>query len=211
MNISKLWYNERDVESSKLVDFMQRHSSIVTLLDVGCHASYSYAGKIRKQLPRMSDLKRYYGIDIIYDDVIDAVVDEYILDNVNTANIDFVPEAVVCISSLEHSGITTYTVPDYKEEQVRTFNTVYGLAYNFLFVSVPYGKEGIVPGQYANITSTQLDRFISDKKNISIEFWYNPDPIHGGDWKQISREEADKVELQPDTVTRCVCFIEATK
>jgi hypothetical protein len=82
----------------------------------------------------------------------------------------------------------------------------------FVFLTFPFGLNGLVENQYANITNADLCEFERLAECLSFrplvfDFYYNEHPQQGKPWKAISREDAAKVPLDPaiEQQTVAVC------
>jgi len=144
---------DRDCESPLVVEFLssrQWHGG--SLLDVGAHYSgETYAPMIRCYATR------YDGIDIQpADSSTAALLDNYFVGNANTFQFDLPQyDAVICVSTIEHSGVSTYQ-GDPVDERMKLFHRCLDLARKHLFISFPIGQEYTVPGQLSVVTDAQL-------------------------------------------------------
>ena len=208
LNLKKIgyqFYNERDLEIPAILDFVKEHPDVVTALDVGCHWSWSYyAPEIRKML------SNYDGLDLLADSQTAAIIDKYWQINV----LDFENrhyDLVMCISSLEHAGISTYKIKDYKLEQQEVFAKLLELSKKYLFLTFPYGKEALHKGQFANITKEQftvLSRLVDiwGKTKEELHFYFSEFPQGKKLWEEVDMEFANEVEYKSELGTRCLCI-----
>jgi len=208
------YFNERDVEIPCFLDSLQKSVltlDIKSLLDVGGHYSwYTYASKAKSILGS----RVYDCVDILDDEKTRVIVDNYIVGNV----LDIIKcyDFVSCISTIEHSGISTYKVTNPQIEILRVFNHIARLASQVMFFTFPFGAPFIYPGEYTNITKEVLDNFciLADShnfRNIKTQFFFNELPAQGYKWNEVSIEEAKIVEVDISKGTRCVCVLEARK
>lgn len=205
--------NERDLEVPAICELVSIHlSEISNLLDVGAHYSHQhYAYELRNIL----GTKQYDGIDILQDDITSMITDSYYTGNIcdfHNAPYDYVS----CISSIEHSGLTTYKQNDFRSEQIKVFTSLLNLTKKYLFMSFPFGLDHIYENQYANITDNILDKFSS----IAVDhgffiresgFYFSEFAPGGEPWFQISRYEASQKPMIKEKGTQCVCLIEWKK
>ncbi len=92
------------------------------------------------------------------------------------------------------------------------FKRVCELAKKYAILTFPYGKEGLIPGQYANITPEQLRKFIEVSGGTAVKkFFYNEFPQGRKKWRQISEAEASRVPLREDRGVQCLCVLEIEK
>lgn len=208
-NIQYQHLNERDIEIPFLINSLRRvDDSIDSLLDVGAHYSFAhYAPQIKQMLgPRI-----YTAVDILPDEKTEAIVDEYLIGNVNHLEID-PHDFVCCISTLEHCGISTYKVGDYKLEQLRTFRRLLDLTLIYGLASFPFGTEGLYPGEYSNITIPMFREFnrIISQRGFETQgfFFYNEFPQGGKEWSLIDITEAANVPMDASKGVQCVGLLE---
>lgn len=204
---SNNYKNNRDVEIPSVIDFIHIFGcSIQSLLDVGAHDSFaSYAPLVW----RFMDGKVYHAIDILEDPKTAEFVDRYIQCNVLNYTFDSRYDLVMSISAIEHCGMTTYKSPDPKHERLNFFQRLCDLSQRLVFVTFPFGLEGQVEGQYANITYEELrayDRmaFYLNFKPLTRHFYFNEFPQQGKLWREVSRNEAAQVPLNPAIDIQCV-------
>jgi len=200
------FFNERDVEISKLLEFLKQHSEkIKTILDVGCYGS-QYLSQLKEYTSNVD------GIDIFDGPKERAILRDYFVGNIREKVLRQY-DLVICLSTLEHSGIEQYQVDDYISEQEKVFAKVVDTAEHFLFATFPYGQKMFLRGFYANIARDRLSIFLTYLPyfNVSLEFWYNENPLNPAGWVQITQDEADAVEYDSSKGVRCVCILKAVK
>jgi hypothetical protein len=198
--------NERDLEIAAVIDFIKEHKGIRSVLDVGAHNTHSTYAKEIKGL-----VKQYCGVDIVGDLETALILDNYFVGNVLDEQLK-VPSAdlVFSISSIEHSGISTYQA-DWKAERVKVFKKMYELADKYLIVTCPFGAEMLIEGQYANISAEDLDLFRSvTATKLDIDYYFTP--AQQSEFTKITYEEACKVEFDPNIgIPRCIAIIRVYK
>lgn len=213
VDLSQIVYrhkNERDLERVALLSLIKSHSEFTSYLDVGAHWSWQhYAPEVRS----LTKYKRYDAIDLLNDPTTAGFVNHYYKGNVLTTKLpqyDF----VFSISSIEHSGISTYDVADgWEKERHRVFKRLFGLADKMLFLTFPFGQHALEPGQFANITPEDLTKLRIICNGFPIRTWFyfseGQDPF--SPYQKVSEAEASRVEYLPEKGTRCVCFLLVTK
>lgn len=196
-------YNERDIEYPALIDFVQR-KNIKSILDVGAFYSYkTYASELRKLV------KTYHALDIDPDPITEKIVDKYFIKNV--IDHDETYECVSCISTIEHSGISSYKNDNYIKERFKIFAKLSKLYTKYLFITFPYGKESFHENEFANITPEQLDTFKSFCTKVETKFYYSPNPQGKEPFQIVNKSFADTVEYIKELGTRCICIMEIEK
>ncbi len=196
-------YNERDIEGPALIEFVKSHTYIESLLDVGAFYSYkTYAKELALYLDR------YHAIDIDPDPLTEEIVDAYIVGNVLDHKGSY--DCVSCISTIEHSGISSYK-SDYKKERIKVFKKLLELSNKYVFLTFPYGLESFHENEFANITKEQLDQFISLCKNVTTTFYYSDNPQGKIPFTIISKSSASVVGYKKELGTRCICVMEIEK
>jgi len=213
LDLSKVVYthwNERDLEIPALLEFIKDHPDIRTALDVGAHYSSHYYAKEAKKL-----LFHYAGIDILPDLETEKILDRYITGNVLEHHLTPY-DLVFCISTIEHAGISTYKVENYKEEQTKVFMKILELAKKYVFITFPFGKEALHVGEFANITQEQLANFATlasewGSKKMDVVFYYSEAPQQRQPYHPIDISLASGIEYKKELGTRCVCFLSVEK
>lgn len=203
--------NAHDVEDVALCDFLRFFNTrIESLLDVGAHDSRRHYCRDARSI--LSG--RYEGIDVLDDPDTALLIDKYHVGNFMN-KYDLNPfDAVISISAIEHSGLTTYRMTDHKAERYRVLDKIFAHSFRFVFLTFPFGQDGMVEGQYSNITNKELvrfDRIADDEENgfsiLAKDFYYCQHPQMGLPWEQISREDCAKIPLNPaiEQQTVAVC------
>ena len=201
MASEKTFGNERDVELKKLDRFLaanlgQDHA----VLDIGPWylGSTKICAKYTKNLDtvdlvsrkRIAHLVRYeYVEDYLFGDFI-----EY----------DF----VVCVSTLEHMGVTPVKMMNYREMQLLAVEKMLDQALKGVFLSFPYGQEILYKEKYNNIDRSMVDtmEMLARDFKISKNFFNTATPAIPTSWRVISQREADKQanELKDGVSTICI-------
>lgn len=197
--------NERDIEVPSLIGLVQQYRPR-TFLDVGAHYSwYTYANSIKMIV------EQYDGLDIIEDPKTAEVIDKYMVVNVTDFISSIKYDFVSCISVIEHSGISTYKKDNYKLERIKVFEKLVQLSKKYLYITFPYGANGIVENEYANITKEDLSEFnmIAITYGFSFEpyFYFNEFPQGGMPWRSILSSEASNIPLDTTKGVQCVCTL----
>lgn len=207
-------HNERDVEIAALIgEVRERLPHIRSFLDVGAHWSHAHYAQPIKDL--LED-RHYAAIDILQDEQTAAIVDRYVVGNVNDIEVeDMTADFVACISSIEHCGLTTYKVGDYREEQDRVFKKICELTKKVALLTFPFGQDQLVPGQYANTTIGQLATWQKiaylEGFDWKCNWWYNNSPATGMPWYLIPPMKAGDVPIDISKGTQCIGILCLTK
>ena len=178
---------DRDCEVPLLLEFLQKIAPIDSLLDIGAHTSCvpeKYGQEVRKLV------KRYDGIDIL-----PATETESIIDNYFTGNVLELPlekyDVVVCLSSIEHSGTSTYKRENPYEERDKVFMKCLELTKKYLWISFPVGQEYTYPNELSIITDKKLKRWETLTSNFKVKerFFYNQGPQARHPWYEHTKRE----------------------
>jgi hypothetical protein len=203
--------NAHDVEDVALCDFLRMFSSRFNknsnMLDVGAHHSHAhYAREAKAIFPGT-----YEGIDVLEDPDTALLLDQYHVGNFRQTMLPGY-DLIFSVSALEHCGISTYKVRNYREERYWIARHIFSRASQFVFLTFPFGLGGLVENQYANITDADLHEIDRQAESLSFrplafDFYYSEHPQQGKPWKAISREEAAQVPLDPaiEQQTVAVC------
>lgn len=199
--------NERDIEIPGVIDFVERHKPI-SLLDVGCHASVRYYALELRKLVAFE----YDGCDPYFDPNTAEVMDRYfdcsVLDK--TLDREDAYDVVTAISTIEHSGISTYVADNYRDERMKVFARMVQLARYSVFVTCPFGSPYELPGQFANVTDHDLSAF-EEIITVKARFFYTYDSHNPGTasrFEEIGRAEAAFKSFPDDGFARCFAFLE---
>lgn len=208
VNQNLRYKNERDIEIGVFLSFVKSCSSeIETFLDVGAHASAD------SYLPDLMNLFRdetiYDALDIYHDPKVEQEVNKFYTGDVTKLKLPQY-DLVSCISSIEHSGITTYKVSDFHQERVKVFERLCSLTKKYLYVTFPFGQEGLSPGQYANVTEADLVKFQKSAcayglQPSYIKFFFNLFPQGSHPWNFVPRNEASNIPLDTSKGVQCLC------
>lgn len=201
-----IYNSERDVEIPALFNFLETHAKeIESVLDVGC-----YGSQYLKELQKYKFIVD--GIDISFGETEKQFLANYFTGNI----VDYSSskyDLVICLSTLEHSGIEQYQVKNWLNERYFVIEKISSLATKFIFLTFPYGIAGGHPNFFENVTREQLDKFkeIFGDVNFSLKFFVNSFPQSGQGWLEISQSEADKEEYDPTKGVQSVCVLEIKK
>lgn len=202
---------DRDAEVPMLLDFVKPKVPIGRLLDVGAHySSHHYAPELRKYVTE------YHGIDILDDLETKKILDTYIVGNANEyfENQFNLYDMVICVSTIEHAGVSTYKREDVKEEQQRLFETCLRLASKYLWISFPLGQEYVYPNEFSMITEKQLKRWETITNNFKVKerFLYNQGSQAGYPWHEHNkRNVAVKIPYIDFIGNQSTCILEIEK
>ena len=187
---------DRDCENILMLEFLKKIAPIDSLLDVGAHHSgtpdsYSfYAAEVRKLV------KRYDGIDILDDPILKTIVDNYYVGNANEFFLDRSNEydAVISVSTIEHSGVSTYKATDVVIEQNKLFIKCLELAKKYVWISIPTGPPYVYPNELSIITERQLTHWEKMVKDggfkLKERFLHNQaGPQAGTPWREHNKRE----------------------
>jgi hypothetical protein len=210
-------FNERDVETPALLSALADDlPNVKSFLDVGAHYSwYSYAPLVRQMLDVHPEPKPHYmACDVLDCPQTKAIVDEYLISDVKLLDVE--ADFVACVSAIEHSGISTYKEKDYRKERWLVFEALAGSARKHLFVTFPFGREGVYEGQYANITADDLAQFrytagAYGLPHVSARFFYTEFAQGQKPWEEIAYESAKDIPMDKVLGTQCVCIFHASK
>lgn len=200
MDIERLYGSERDLEEALLLEYVAERPGIRTALDVGAHYSwFTYAPKLRERI------QVYHAIDLIPCEQTAAIVDQYIVGDL--CEVPFEGhgyDLVVSISSIEHSGISTYKCDDWRNERRRVFKRCADLG-RHLFCTFPFGAEMFIRDQYANVTDDDLCVFEQLVPGVESRFFFCEQVREP--FVEISRSEAAEIRYLPDVGLRCVAAV----
>lgn len=200
---------DRDCESVILIEWLKAHGPFKSVLDIGCHSSLDeggYAQTVRELT------KLYDGIDIEYDNRMEGFLNHYFIGNANTQSLNQY-EAVLCVSTIEHAGLSTYKGSN-EEEKSKLFETALGLASKYLWISFPVGQPYVYPDQLSIITEKQLRRFETLTSNFQVKqrFFYNQGPQAGHPWyEHTKRDVALKIPYIDYVGNASICVMEIEK
>ena len=200
---------DRDCEMPLVVEFISARAPVQSLLDVGAHWSgHHYANSIR------GFVGDYVGIDIQPPDSITGkILNTYHTGNVNDFPFNRLFDAVICVSTIEHAGVSTYKA-DYVKERMALFHKCIRLARKHVWISFPVGQEYMEPGQLAIITEDHLAAFESMTKDFKVKkrFIYSQGPQAGHPWREHGkREVAVRIPYISTNGNQSICAIEIDK
>ena len=201
---------DRDAETPTLLEFVRKHKP-TTLLDVGAHHTYAfYAPEVRKIATV------YDGIDILPDETTTDLLDNYIVGNANTHDWqDKKYDMVICVSTLEHAGLSTYK-GDPMAERNTLFRTVLQLSSKHAWVSFPVGQGEVVEAQLETINGFGL---LVLENIASVEgftnkprFFYSQGPQVGHPWREHGdRNFAFSIPYVDFIGNQSICVMELTR
>ncbi len=211
-------FNERDVEEPALIDALRQAMPVRSFLDVGANYSwYTYAPMVRVILNQAADdlggRPKYTACDVLDCAQTRAIVDHYNVGNVVGADLE-PHDFVACVSTIEHSGISTYKNHDVTAERFNVFDRLVSLARKHLFVTFPFGREGLYENEYANVTPTDLFYFAQQAKakgltDVSVAFFYTEFAQGQKPWEEITYEQAKDIPMDKALGCQCVCIFHA--
>jgi hypothetical protein len=197
---------DRDAELPLLYEFLDRHGPFDSVLDVGSFG-IEYAEKIRG----LTDT--FHACDIEVDDRLLDIVDEFYAGNFNSIRFNRKYDLVLCVSTLEHAGLSTYK-GDYRKERVKMFNKCVTLAELFLWISFPVGQAYVYPDQLAIVPASVLAKFESkvEEMQVTQRFLYTQGAQAGHFWiEHDKREVATKIPYVDYIGNQSICVMEAVK
>lgn len=202
---------DRDSEAPLLLEWLQ-NKQFESVLDVGCHSSLTdggYAEELRRRA------KLYDGIDIREDSRMEGFLNHYLVGNANErfTNESSLYDAVVCVSTIEHAGLSTYKGSN-EEEKVKLFETCLKLAKRYVWISFPVGQPYVYPDQLSVITDKQLEGFETLTSNYKVKqrFLYNQGPQAGHPWREhTKRDVAVKIPYIDFIGNQSICVMEIEK
>lgn len=181
---------DRDSELVLLEEYIKSKSPIESCIDIGSHFSFynGYAQMLRNHV------KRYDGIDIINDPDTAKITDHFYVGNA----IDYPLEQydmVLCISTIEHSGVSTYKKENIQEEQNALFVKCLDTAKKYVWISFPTGLPYVYPNELSIITEEQLiswENLIKDQGyKLKERFLHNQSgPQFNTPWREHNKREA---------------------
>ena len=201
---------DRDCEIPLLMEFLQDKVPIGSLLDVGAHSSASsekYGEEVRKLV------KLYDGIDILFDAEATRVLDNYHVGDATKYPLER-HETVICVSSIEHAGVSTYKAADSYGERDKLFARCLELAEKYLWISFPVGLEYTYPNELSIIPDKQLKHWedmVSDYK-VTERFIYSQGPQAKHPWYEHNKREfAVRVPYVDYIGNQSICVLEVQK
>lgn len=201
---------DRDCEAPLVQEFIEARCPMRTLLDIGAHYSgETYATKLDFWLDR------YDGIDIQPpDSATESVLDHYYIGNANTFKFDLPQyDVVICVSTIEHSGVSTYK-GDPLVERNELFKRCLALSRKHLFISFPIGQEYTMPDQLSVITDEQLvfwETCVS-RFNVKKRFFYSQGTQAGHPWREhTKRDVAVRIPFLDFIGAQSICVLEIDK
>lgn len=177
---------DRDVEIPVLLEFIHKIFPIDSLLDIGCHGTHNYyANELRKFV------NHYDGVDILPDSETAKILDHYIVGNALEFPYTRQFDTVVCLSAIEHSGVSTYKKTNIQEEQNQLFKQCLDLARKHLWISFHIGQEYVYPDEFSTITGEQLELWekLTQDYKVTERFFYNQGPQAKHPWYEHAKRD----------------------
>lgn len=208
------WGTDRDCEFPVLVEFVKsKVGQFESLLDVGAwYSHHTYLDVIRPLAPR------YDAIDIRDDPLVRAKADNYYVGNVigHPISDEDSYDMVICVSTVEHAGISTYKSPDYDFDQNFVFLSCVQAARKFLWISFPVGLPHFYPGEWAIIHREKLNAWekLLRRREYKFKerFFYTEWAQMKKPWKEHDDREFALTRPYVDSVgTQSVCVLEVEK
>lgn len=200
---------DRDCETPMVVEWAKKHSQIASLLDVGAHWSGNHYARELRGL-----VNHYDGIDIQPpDDVTKSILNGYFVGNATDYKFDREYEAVICVSTIEHAGVSTYK-GDYVKERMKLFERCLALTKKHFWISFPVGQPFVYEGEFAIITKEHLQAFEEIAKGCTIKkrFFYNQGPQAGHPWYQHTKKDvAFSIPYMNFIGNQSICVMEVDK
>lgn len=200
---------DRDCESPLLTEFISARGPLDSLLDIGAHwSAHHYGSALRKQV------RRYVGIDIQPPDpATGQLLDAYHTGNANTFTFGEKFDAVICVSTIEHAGVSTYKA-DFLKERMALFETCLNLSRKYVWISFPVGQAHIEEGQLAIITDEHLKVWekLTEKFKVKQRFLYSQGPQASHPWREHSkRQVAVRIPYLSFEGNKSICVLEIEK
>src|SRR5258706_826185 len=200
---------DRDCEIPMLIEFVKKRAPVGSLLDVGAHWSgHYYAANIRQFI------EHYDGIDLLApDDATKAILNSYYQGNAINFVFEQLYDVVVCASTLEHCGLSTYQ-GDHAQEQAKLFERCLELARKQVWFSFPLGQKYLHKGDFEIDSEGQLATLERLPKGLKVKdrFFYNQGPQAGHIWFQhVKREVALRVPYMEFAGNQSLCIMEIEK
>jgi hypothetical protein len=198
---------DRDVKVPTLLAFFQRIGHVDSLLDIGAHSSSRHYAK---ELLPFTD--RYDGIDLIDDPETQPYLTHYYVGNAITYPLQTY-DAVICVSTIEHAGVSTYK-GDYVQERMKLFERCVSLANKYVWISFPVGQEYVHLNEFAPITEEQLSRWesLASQFKVTERFFYTPGAQLGAPYyEHTKRDVAVKIPYLEWLGCQSLCIMEIEK
>ena len=123
-------------------------------------------------------------------------------------------DVVICVSTIEHAGVSTYKATDVIIEQNKLFIKCLELAKKYVWVSVPVGQPYVYPNELSIITKRQLTHWENMVSNFKVKQYYlhNQGPQAGHPWYQHNKREVAVNSQYIDYIGNCnICVFEIEK
>lgn len=199
---------DRDAETPVLLEFLDSiKGKFDSVLDVGaCYSANTYAPAVREIA------LKYDGIDIKDDKETVAIVDEYFVGNAITTLLSRY-DLVICVSTIEHAGISTYK-SDPVKEAFYLFKRCLQLANKYLWISFPVGQHYIYPNELQIFDKKQFESFkvLVKPYKVKYRFFYTQWAQGGYSWKEHRDEDfALSVAYRDEIGNQSICVMEIEK
>lgn len=200
---------DRDAEAVVLTEYITSLPPIESALDIGCHSSEKdglYARTIRDKV------KVYDGIDIKLDPEL-KLLNHYFVGNVNEYQFPQKYDLVTCVSTIEHTGLSTYKA-DPLTERMGMFMKCLELSKKYVWISFPTGQEYTFPDQLSVITDKLLKRWESLTVNFKVKerFFYTQGAQAGHPWHEhTKRDVAVKIPYMDFIGNQSITVLEIDK
>jgi hypothetical protein len=200
---------DRDCETPMVTEWVKKYSPFGSLLDIGAHWSgHHYAREIRNHVGQ------YDGIDIQPpDDLTRSILNGYFVGNVNDYHFDHLYDAVICVSTIEHAGVSTYK-GDFLKERLKLFERALSITRKHFWISFPVGQPYVFEGEFAIVTEDHVAAFEQIAKGCTIKkrFFYSQGPQAGHPWYQHAKKAvAFKVPYMEFIGNQSIAVMEVTK
>jgi len=198
MHSERIFGNEKDPELAQLQGFLlSNHQQTDTILDIGpwCEGSTKVCSLHTKQLETI-DLKHRTALEKM---VRKQWVEDYLF--ADLPEYDF----VVCVSTLEHIGVTPLKMLDPREMQLFAVQKILDQAKKGVFLTFPYGQPVLYKQNYFNIDRTMVAEMENMAKGFDVtkKFLTTKTPKLPDSWREVSQKQADRAEnkLKEGTLT----------
>lgn len=208
---------DRDVELPILFEFfdsLNRHGWCpLSMIDLG--AAYTADTYLPLILPHCLD---YTGIDLREDvevmKLMNGKTSRYLIENFNQVRINLQRDLVICLSTIEHVGISPSAQGDILEEQRIAFERCLELSRRAAFISFPVGLARVIPGELSIIAEGLLSKW--EHRLIpyrwSERFFYTEGAQAGKPWREHLDRAFATTRPYVDTVgTQSLCVLEVYK
>lgn len=201
-----IFHNERDVELPLLRQFLRKNGAFLSsVLDIGPWEQGST--KICVEEAGYVD-----AIDPVRWPEVEKMVGIYYQENFLLADLPYY-DFVVCVSTLEHIGVTPLPTKLYRECQIEAFAKILEIIKRGAFITFPYGEDDFFAGQYYNGNRKLLDDYLKLARNFKVykKFISTPDHTDPESWREIPQDLADKATNELSGGVNTICVLEVYK